>query len=247
MLYEESIWIGKELLKHLKQGSKILNIGSSSLNVRRVEQPHIQKHIFEVLIKNNIQIVNVDIKDSDGVDIIGDLTDSNFIDRLKLEKYDCVLCSNLLEHIEEKNKITFAIEELLSDGGIAVVTVPYNYPYHLDPIDTMFRPTVKELAALFPLFKIKKGEIVNARSANRGHFETTYFQKLLNNPRMFLLVFFRALFPFYKYYIWKKNFFGIKNLFKTFSATCIVLKKINKCVVLQAWLISTIKLILTIN
>lgn len=72
------------------------------------------------------------------------------------------------------------------------------HPYHLDPIDTMFRPTVNELEALFPLFKIKKGEIVNARSANRGLFETTYFQKLLNNPRMFILVFFRALFPFYK-------------------------------------------------
>lgn len=225
MLYEESIWIGKELLKHFNQGSKILNIGSSTLNMRRVEQPHIQKHIFEVLKTNKIQIVNVDIQDSDGVDIVGDLTDSNFIDRLKLEKYDGVLCSNLLEHVEQKNKITFAINELLSYGGIAVITVPYNYPYHLDPIDTMFRPTVNELAALFPLFRIKKGEIVNARSANKGIFETTYFQKLLNNPRMFFLVFLRALFPYYKYNIWKKNFFGIKNLFKTFSATCIVLKK----------------------
>ncbi|MAJ05747.1 MAG: methyltransferase type 11 [Crocinitomicaceae bacterium] len=225
MLYEESIWIGKELIKYFKPGNKILNIGSSTIHMRKIEQPHIQKYIFHPLINNNIHIINVDIQQSDGVDIVGDLTDSNFIKRLKLENYDGILCSNLLEHIEDKTKIINAINELLSDEGVAIITVPYNYPYHLDPIDTMFRPTVKELGNLFPSFQIKKGEIVNARSANKGVFESNYFQKLLNNPKMLFLVFMRALIPFYKFNIWQKNFFGIKRLFKNFSATCIVFIK----------------------
>jgi hypothetical protein len=31
--------------------------------------------------------------------------------------------------------------DLLSIGGLIFVTVPLSYPYHRDPIDTMFRPT----------------------------------------------------------------------------------------------------------
>ncbi|MDA9894027.1 class I SAM-dependent methyltransferase [bacterium] len=225
MLYEESKWISKELLFFFKPGSKILNIGSSSLDMRKKEQPHIQKFIFEVSSIANIEIVNVDIQDKEGVDIVGDLTSDDFINQLKSEKYDGILCSNLLEHLDNPIKITSSFSKLLSDNGVAIITVPYNYPYHLDPIDTMLRPTVNELLGLFPGFKLKKGEIVLARSANKGIFEKNYYQKLKNNPRMLILIFLRFLLPFYKYHIWKNNFFGIKKLFKSFSATCVVLIK----------------------
>lgn len=227
MLYEESIWIGKELLSLLNPGDALLNIGSSSLEMRQKEQPHIQKYIFDPLINTNIKIINVDIKDSEGVDIVGDITEQDVVNNLKLEKFNAILCSNLLEHVHEKEKIIKAIEDLLSENCAVIITVPYNYPYHLDPIDTMFRPTVKELVALFPSCNLKKGEIVVARSANKGIFEKNYFQKLTKDSRMLFLIFLRLLLPFYKYQIWKKNFFGIKNLFKDFSATCVVLIKRN--------------------
>lgn len=225
MLYEESKWVASELLKFCKPGSRVLNIGSSSLYTRKVLQPHIQKFIFEPLIKMNVKIINTDIQNVEGVDIIGDLTSLDFIKKLKSEKFDCIICCNLLEHIEEIKPITTAIEDIVSKNGIAIITVPYNYPYHLDPIDTMFRPTPKVLSQLFKSMKILREEILIARSANYGKFEKNYFRKLLNDPRMFLIVFLRLLLPFYKFKIWKKNFFGIKNLFKDFSVTCIVLAK----------------------
>ena len=39
--------------------------------------------------------------------------------------------------------------ELLPQGGLFFVTVPYSYHYHADPIDTMYRPSPEELASLF--------------------------------------------------------------------------------------------------
>ena len=35
--------------------------------------------------------------------------------------------------------------DLLPIGGLIFVTVPLSYPYHRDPIDTMFRPSLAEL------------------------------------------------------------------------------------------------------
>ncbi len=225
MLIEEAKWIGKEILSVSKSGQKILNVGSSSLEFRTKIQPHIEKFIFRPLKENNIKVIHTDIVNQNGVDIVGDLTSPEFILKLKKKKYDLILCSNLLEHIEEIKPITTAIEEIVSEKGIAIITVPYNYPYHLDPIDTMYRPNPKELSQLFASMKMLSGEILNARSANYGNFEKNYFQKLLNDPRMFVIIFLRFFLPFYKFKIWKNNFFGIKNLFKDFSVTCVVLAK----------------------
>ncbi|MHA2210823.1 MAG: hypothetical protein ACXABV_16845, partial [Candidatus Thorarchaeota archaeon] len=35
--------------------------------------------------------------------------------------------------------------DLLNDEGYLIVTVPYHYPYHEDPVDFLFRPRVEEL------------------------------------------------------------------------------------------------------
>jgi hypothetical protein len=44
-----------------------------------------------------------------------------------------------------------------------IITGPYNYPYHADPIDTMYRPSPKDLKKLLP-FSWLEGEIVSAGS-----------------------------------------------------------------------------------
>jgi hypothetical protein len=43
-----------------------------------------------------------------------------------------------------------ALEELLPPGGLLFLSVPHEFPYHPDPIDTMFRPGVEQLLRLFP-------------------------------------------------------------------------------------------------
>src|SRR5205085_4736707 len=53
-------------------------------------------------------------------------------------------------HVTDRQIVCAAIWSLLPPGGFLILTVPYRFPYHEDPIDTMFRPSVEELAQLFP-------------------------------------------------------------------------------------------------
>ena len=227
MKVEESIWIAEHIFKYANPGAKLLNIGSSTLDFRSIIQPHIEANIFSKLKMRGIATVHTDIQNAKGVDLVGDLLDEEFIKILEKEKFDFILCSNLLEHLEEINPICHIIERILKKNGFAIITVPYNYPYHLDPIDNMFRPNVKELSSKLTNLKLVQGEILKASSYNSklSKLEKNYFQKLLNNPKMLALIFFRMLLPFYKHNIWKKTMFGINRLFKPFSVTCVVLKK----------------------
>jgi len=227
MKIEESIWIANNILKLANPSQKLLNIGSSTGKFRNLIQPHINKNIFKPIEENGITVIHSDIQDADGVDLVGDLSNEEFVKTLEREKFDFILCSNLLEHLVEIEPICRIIERVLKKNGYAIITVPFNYPYHLDPIDNMFRPSVKELGKKFESLKCLKGEILEAKSYNSkiNTTEKNYFQKLKNNPRMLLLIFIRSLMPFYKFKVWKKTMFGVLRLFRPFSVTCIILKK----------------------
>lgn len=226
MKIEESKWIASEILNNSKKGDKLLNIGSSSFEFRTNIQPHVHKNIFEVIAKKGVKITHTDIQNVEGVDLVGDLLDEEFIKVLEKEQFDIIVCSNLLEHLHEIRPVCETIERILKKGGYAIITVPYNYPYHLDPIDNMFRPTVKELQEKFLKLTKINGVILKAKSFNKvlNKTERNYFQKLINQPKMFLLIFFRVFLPFYKFQVWKKTMFGVLRLFKSFSVTCLVLK-----------------------
>ena len=225
MLYEEAKWIGEKLLNLTKQEDKILNIGSSTAHSRTISQPHMDKYIFAPLRKNNSKIIHTDIIQDDGVDIVGDLTNKVFIQKLKNQKYNFILCSNLLEHLEKKELIVNAIEEILPPGGKAIITVPYNYPYHLDPIDTMYRPNISELRSLFKNLSFESGNIVQGRSCRGETFQKNYFQQLTPQPKLFVRLFIRLFFPFYKFKVWKNTFKSFIIMFSRFSVTCVILGK----------------------
>ena len=56
--------------------------------------------------------------------------------------------TNLLEHVTDARQLATNVQGVLSRGSWLVVSVPNSYPYHPDPIDTMFRPTVAELTEM---------------------------------------------------------------------------------------------------
>ena len=70
-------------------------------------------------------------------------------DRLLELEVRTVLCLNVFEHVTDRTALADSLVASLPPGGLLVVTVPKRYPYHADPIDTLFRPTSTELAALF--------------------------------------------------------------------------------------------------
>ncbi len=72
-----------------------------------------------------------------------------------------------LEHVHNPKDICAAIVEIIKEKGYLIVTVPFLYPYHNDPFDTMFRPDINELALLFPKTKLIKGVMINSEN---NHF-----------------------------------------------------------------------------
>ena len=218
MLIEEADWIKKAIDQHFKtEDFPILNIGSSTLEFRAEVQPFIDQKIFKPLKEKGIKIFHTDLKKEEGVDIDGDLNSKVFRAQLKGLNIKSVLCSNLLEHLEKPQEICDSILDILPSGGKLIITVPNSFPYHKDPIDTMLRPNIDELHAIFPNTGLVKAEVVVSNNS--------YKDSLLNNWKYLFTMIVRWMLPFYKYSEWRHM---IKDLFqanKKYKATCLVLNK----------------------
>lgn len=217
MFSKESEWISTEIQKLLEMNSakSLLNIGSSTRKFREHDQPFIYLNIFEPL-EGKLHVTHLDLKEAEGVDLVGDLTDPSFFERNISKCYDIVLCSNLLEHVLDANSMCDGIAKCVSNDGYIIITVPRLYPYHNDPIDTLFRPSPTELAGFFPTFDVVHSEVLTIDDTH---------QKLLSRNWKLLLIFsLRILSPFYKPANWLKIVSDVPILCEQFQVTCIVLK-----------------------
>jgi len=139
----------REILLRQRAVSPLLNLGSSTRAFRETTKPHINDELFGPLAAAGIHVFHSDLKQADGVDLAGDIMDPAVRADLRARNFKCVLCSNLLEHVGDRDAVAAACEEIAGPGGLVLATVPSSFPYHADPIDTGFRPTPSELAALF--------------------------------------------------------------------------------------------------
>ena len=217
MLVNEAVWF-KE---HIRQmDSRLLfpmaNIGSSTERFRKIEQPWIEQCIFNPIREGNHKVTHVDIKNVQGVDIVGDLSDPDFILKLSKMGFKSVLCSNFLEHVRDRARIAGALLSIVDSGGYILISCPYEHPYHPDPIDTMFRPTVKELAGLFPNSRIVAGGIITDHS---------YFFYITMSLPIFFRAIARLFIPFYKPVNWLISIMQLPWLFRNYKTTCVVLQK----------------------
>jgi hypothetical protein len=115
-----------------------------------VEQPHVDAHVFRPLRARGVRILNLDLKEDEGVDLVGDVLNPDFQMKLAAFHPRLVMCSNLLEHLTDPTAFAHACASIVEPGGYLLVTGPYSYPYHLDPIDTLYRPGPDEVCRLFP-------------------------------------------------------------------------------------------------
>lgn len=161
MLYEESLWFKETIGRYVKSGSLVLNIGSSTRHFIEVEQPYIKQNIFDELAAKQCIIKNVDIKHAEGVDLVGDVTDKNFIESLKNLNPAIIICSNLLEHLESRKPFCEGLMQIMNKETLLFVSVPYSFPYHEDPIDTLYRPNLEELQQAFDKLILVEGKIVD--------------------------------------------------------------------------------------
>jgi SAM-dependent methyltransferase len=150
MFREESIWIKNALqkIKPVNGRNEVANIGSSTDHFRKVIQPHIHHNIIETLSRSGWRVVNIDLKQETGVDLIADVTKQNFAEQFE-ERFSLTLCTNLLEHVEDINLVVRNLVAITRSGGHILITVPYKYKTHFDPIDNGFRPTPQQIVDLF--------------------------------------------------------------------------------------------------
>jgi SAM-dependent methyltransferase len=215
MLIKEARWLGKQIKElPFKENSIFLNFGSQSESYNKNNS-----HIYELIniIKENHILKNLDIISGKDIDYSGDILDDIFFHKIKMERFDCILLCNVLEHVPAIETICKRVNELLFNGGFIIFSGPYDYPKHLDPIDNGFRPGVEDVVALFPDFKFIDGEIIT---------DYTYRHYLINNPKRMATTILRILIPFYKYNKWKNVVvpkFAYWN--KNYKTTCVVLQK----------------------
>lgn len=220
MLREEAKWLAN-VIYSLDQNCvfPLLNIGSSTQYFREKEQPWIDENLFYPARTLGYSVIHMDIKNDIGVDIVGDLYDSDFLEKLSKMNIKSVLCSNLLEHVLNREEVCKIISSIVPVGGYIFITVPYQYPYHCDPIDTMFRPSVDELSNFFPHHQILQSGIVEGGLL----VKSTSITPILYAIAMFI----RVLLPIYQPRRWLDSVRYSFWLFRTISATCIALEKMD--------------------
>jgi hypothetical protein len=217
VLIEEARWLGAQLdVLDRHDVFPMYNIGSSTEHFRCVEQPYIDEYLFKPIRARRFKVVHVDTKAAKGVDLVGDLTDPDFLRDLRQLEIKSIMCCNLLEHVTDRRLVCGALLSMVPPGGYLFVTVPYRFPYHEDPIDTLFRPRIDELAALFPGTTLQVAEIVHARRASLEMSDSRW-------PLLRMIV--RACAPFYRPRRWYGVVRGLYDMAIGYRVTCVVLRK----------------------
>jgi len=197
----------------------VLNLGSSTGDFRKVQQPHIDRYVFEPLNESIYRTIHFDLKSEEGVDLSGNIFDLETQKTLKKIKPTIIICCNLLEHLEEgsRNEIQNILDLLLEEDGILLITVPYSYPIHFDPIDTYFRPSPQELSKLFPSYRIIHESIIMSTRFMDEFLAYSLYSKIRTLVRLFV--------PFYKFKEWKAQVHRLLWLFRNYKVSCVMLMK----------------------
>lgn len=159
MLIREARWLARRAAELGPDAlSPLLNVGSHTEEFRTREQPWIDRHLLAPLRRRGVKIVHLDLQPLPGVDLVGDLTDPVFLASVSALRFKSALCSNLMEHVPNREAVGRAVVDAVAPGGYVLASVPNTFPYHPDPVDTMYRPGVEEFAALFPGTDLVRGE-----------------------------------------------------------------------------------------
>jgi hypothetical protein len=217
MLIEEARWFGAQIDRlPVEDLTPMVNVGSSTERFRTHEQPWIDRLIFAPLRDRAADVVHMDIKSAPGVDVVADLRDPGAVREVVSLGARSAFCSNLLEHVRDRDEVVSALTSMVQAGGYLFLSVPHRYPRHDDPIDTMYRPGVDELAAAVPGFDVFAGEVVSGG---------TYYDLLGRSPLRLARTFARLCVPMYAPSRWMGTLRHLPWLNRPFQETCVVLRK----------------------
>jgi len=96
--------------------------------------------------------------------------------------------------------------------------VPFSYPHHRDPIDTMYRPSPSELADLFAGARMLEGLILGAGAS--------YRDAIRQRPWILLRHILRFPVPFLSFEKWKRSMARLYWLVAEYRISCAVFEKL---------------------
>ena len=218
MFAAESRWVGDRLAAYPTAGiSPLLNIGSSTGEFREQAQPWTVANIFAPLAERGVEVVHLDSRSGAGIDIRADLLDDADFARVSARRYRALLCCNVLEHVRDAAAFARRCAELVEPGGLIIVTVPRSYPHHGDPIDTLYRPTPEEAAALFPDCELVAAEIIDVGQS--------YRDEVRRRPWILLRHILRLPVPFLSLAKWRNSMLKPYWLFHNYQVSAAVLRR----------------------
>ncbi len=218
MFDREARWIAERLAAYPAEHlSPLLNVGSSTGEFRERVQPWITLALFAPLAERGVEIVHLDARSGAGIDIRADLFNEADFARVKATRYRALLCCNILEHVPDPAEFARRVVALVPPGGVIVVTVPHSYPRHADPIDTLYRPTPGEAAALFTGTEIAAAEIIDAGQS--------YRDEVRRRPWLLLRHLARLPAPFLGLEQWTASMRKPYWLFHNYQVSALVLRK----------------------
>jgi hypothetical protein len=214
----EARWLAAQLREiPVDALSPMLNVGSSTKRFREVKQPWIARDVFAPLVAAGCRVIHLDMTMADGVDLSGDLLDPMFQQKIAALGARSVFCSNVLEHVTDRAALARLLETIVPPAGYLIVTVPRQFPYHPDPIDTLFRPDLDALRALFPRTRLIAGEVVDC-----GTIWDTMGRSW---PQLLARIAWLPLF-FVRHRRWIGNVQKLRAVRSRASATCAVLQRV---------------------
>src|SRR5262249_28315870 len=97
MFIRESEWLGQRIASLSSNDLfPMLAVGSNTADYRTIRQPWIDENIFAPIRKRGGKVYHLDMKEAPGVDIVGDLLDCEFLDRIAQMKVKSGLSRPLL-------------------------------------------------------------------------------------------------------------------------------------------------------
>jgi SAM-dependent methyltransferase len=147
---ETAAWTHAALAQlDLPPGSRALDIGSSTLHYRTVEQPHIEAQVLAPLRARGVTIVHLDAKAAPGVDVVCDLDAAGEPLADRLGEHALVLLTSVLHYLREPGRAADLATRALAPGGHLVAHHPASARRSYDPLDRGLRMSPDELAQLF--------------------------------------------------------------------------------------------------
>jgi SAM-dependent methyltransferase len=116
----------KKVLEKNLEFSSVLEVGSQNIN----------GNCKELIRSKGYNYFGIDISSGPDVDAIVDITtDFNEISKIVEQKFDFIICMNVLEHVYEPIKALQNLARLIESGGYITIVVPLVWDLHSYPCD----------------------------------------------------------------------------------------------------------------